>query len=177
MAREETAHDRRAAIDRSLELVDSGIRSIRSVASELRPTLLDDVGLLPALRAMASGFEERSGVRTGFEAPEGLPELSADAELALYRAMQEGLANVARHSKARRVWVTVRQDDAELSLRVEDDGDGPGGAGAEDTTLRMGLLGMRERLHRLGGEVRLTQRPEGGCSLDVRLPVGPDGGP
>src|SRR5690606_40014407 len=88
-------------LDRTLSLIDSGIGSIRSVVNDLRPSLLDDLGLLPALRSLAAESEARSGVSVQLAMPESLPPLPHEAELVLYRALQELLTNVARHSEAR----------------------------------------------------------------------------
>src|SRR5439155_17547909 len=99
-------------IDRVLDLVDAGIRSIRSVTTNLRPPLLDDLGLVPALAALAQGFSEQSGLAITFDAPTEIPSVSSDAALALFRAVQEALSNVVRHSGATsaQVRLTVNGD-------------------------------------------------------------------
>ncbi len=167
-----------ARLDRALDLVDTGIRSIRAVTNDLRPPLLDDLGLLPAMRSLAAEFAERSGVATELSLPAALPPLSEDAELALFRALQEGLSNVSRHADARRVeiGVTVAPDAVALDLR--DDGRGlPPGAepDAFERNGHMGLAGMRERIGALGGTVRLEVGGGGGVRLAVRLPLVQEG--
>ncbi len=172
MARESAGDDQLPALDRAMELVGSGIRSIRSVARDLRPSLLDDLGLLPALRALAGDFGSRSGVRVSIDAPESLPRLSSAAELALFRALQEGLSNVARHADATSVDVRLAFEADSLSLRVSDDGKGPPGRDFETIAAgRMGLAGMRERALALGGTVDLSSGEESGTVLTVNLPV------
>ena len=151
-------------MDRVLELVDTGMRSIRSVTRDLRPPLLDELGLLRALRALADGFGERTGIAMTFAAPDSLPPLSKDAELALFRALQEALSNVARHAGARTVAVALTRNNGALDLEVRDDGRGIGGDPG------MGLTGMGERLGALGGTMRLTNSVDGGARLAVRLP-------
>jgi signal transduction histidine kinase len=151
-------------MDRVLELVDTGMRSIRSVTRDLRPPLLDELGLLPALHALVDGFGERTGIATSFTAPESLPRLSKDAELALFRALQEALSNVARHAGARSVTVTLVRQHGALDLEVRDDGRGIGGDPG------LGLTGMHERLGALGGVIRIGNAAEGGARLAVRLP-------
>jgi signal transduction histidine kinase len=168
-------------LDRALELVDTGLRSIRSVVNDLRPSLLDDLGLLPALRSLVTDFAERSGIRVALEAPAALPPLSKDAELALFRALQEALANVVRHADARTVDVDLVVEPRALHLAVRDDGRGPpGDAEAEALAVRlerdghMGLAGMRERIAALGGSVRFgrwSAAGGGGARLEVRLPL------
>ena len=161
-------------LDHALGLVDTGIRSIRRVVNDLRPSLLDDLGLLPALRSLVAEFERRSGLQMDFTRPAELPALSHDAELALFRALQEALNNVARHAEATRVVVTLTATTGEIALRVADDGRGlPAGAAPErfEREGHMGLAGMRERLSALGGTVTVGQSPIGGLELLIRLPL------
>jgi signal transduction histidine kinase len=173
MARESAGADTRPVLDRAMELVGSGIRSIRAVARDLRPSLLDDLGLLPALRALAGDFAGKSGLAVSIDAPQSLPRLSAAAELALFRSLQEGLSNVARHADAESVEIRVElDDDGLLGLSVSDDGRGPPGEDFEAIAAgRMGLAGMRERALALGGSVDLDSLAGGGAVLRVRLPV------
>jgi signal transduction histidine kinase len=100
----------RARFDRVLALIDTGIRSIRGVTNALRPSLLDDLGLPAALRSLAADFAERTGVAVDLAVDDALPPLPADAELALFRAVQEALSNVARHAGASRVRVALAAD-------------------------------------------------------------------
>jgi signal transduction histidine kinase len=151
-------------MDRVLELVDTGMRSIRNVTRDLRPPLLDELGLLPALHALVDGFGERTGLAMTFSAPVALPELSRDAELALFRALQEALSNVARHAGAKTVTIRLTIDEA-VNLEVQDDGRGvERGAG-------VGLTGMHERLTALGGAIHMSNVASGGARLAVRLPI------
>lgn len=162
-----------ARLDRALELVDAGIQSIRAVTNDLRPSLLDDLGLLPALRSLAAEFARRSGITTDLSAPAALPPLSKDAELALFRALQEALSNVSRHAEARRVEIGIAAAGDAVTLEVRDDGRGiPDGLGAEDFERNghMGLAGMRERIGALGGTVRLESGAHG-VRLAVSLPL------
>ena len=156
-----------------MRLVDTGIRGIRSVVNDLRPSLLDDLGLLPALRSLVAQFAERSGLRVGFDAPRTLPPLSKEAELAVFRALQEALSNVARHADARTVDVRLRIRDGDLLLVVSDDGRGPE---STDTTQleregHMGLTGMRERLTAVGGRVSFDGHPGKGARLEIQVPL------
>jgi len=156
-------------LDRLLSLVDTGIASIRQVTSALRPTLLDDLGLRPALHSLVTDFTERSGIRATFDAPIAFPPLHPDADLALFRALQEALSNVVRHAHATHVDVLVTVDDSGLVLRVRDDGNGfPVGRNGRilDAENRMGLTGMRERIFAIGGQVVIANRHKG---ADVRI--------
>lgn len=160
-------------LDRLLSLVDTGIASIREVTSALRPTLLDDLGLRPALHSLVTEFTERTGVQVRLVAPASLPPLEGEAELAVFRALQEALSNVLRHAEASSVEVELRVEADELRLRVRDDGRGfptaPGGR-LLDTDQRMGLTGMRERLHSAGGALQISNR-DPGAELLIRVPV------
>ena len=163
-----------ARLDQVLALIDTGIRSIRSVTNDLRPSLLDDLGLLPALRSLVSDFSDRSGIRTGLAVPSSLPPLSGEAELALFRALQEALSNVLRHAEARTVDIGISINAAGVLLQVSDDGRGlPAGVAPETLELQghMGLAGMRERITALGGTVRLRARSGAGALLEVLVPA------
>ncbi|MEZ0334728.1 MAG: GAF domain-containing sensor histidine kinase, partial [Gemmatimonadales bacterium] len=163
-----------ARLDQVLGMIDTGIRSIRSVTNDLRPSLLDDLGLLPALRSLVSDCSERTGIRIGLAAPAALPRLSSEAELALFRALQEALSNVLRHAGARSIDVGISVRREGVLLEVRDDGRGlPPDATPELLERRghMGLAGMRERIGALGGTVRLQSEPGEGALLEVLVPA------
>ncbi|MEK7400959.1 MAG: sensor histidine kinase [Gemmatimonadota bacterium] len=163
-------------LDRLLALVDSGIRSIRSVTTDLRPPLLDDLGLTPALRTLVHSFAEQTGLKITFEATGDVPAIGPDAALALYRVLQEALSNVARHADATAVSVRLGSTGRGLTLAVADDGRGFPGNGvalppASPTAL--GLAGMRERIGALGGSVAFESHAAAGAgaSVTVTLPI------
>jgi len=171
--REGLAPAEQPRLDQVLGLIDDGIRTIRNVTNDLRPSLLDDLGLLPALRSLAAEFAERSGVDATFSAPASLPGLSSEAELALFRALQEALANVARHAEATTVEIGLSASGGRVLLQVRDDGRGFPAEPLEAYERRghMGLAGMRERIGALGGSVRTLQAPGGGALVEVSVPV------
>jgi signal transduction histidine kinase len=156
--------------DRTLNLVDTGIQSIRSVTTNLRPPLLDDLGLGPALRALVDTFAQQSGLAVTIQLPDEMPVVAPDAALALYRAVQEALSNVARHSSATSANVSLIADDSEITLTISDNGRGfaesvaPGAARPS-----LGLAGMRERIAALDGSVQLAT--EDGARVTVKIPV------
>jgi signal transduction histidine kinase len=160
-------------LDQALELIDAGIRSIRNVTNDLRPSLLDDLGLLPALRSLVADFASRSGLEVTLDAPAAFPALSKDAELALFRALQEALSNVRRHAGAARVCVELGAAADRVRLAVRDDGRGPPEATPEQLELdgHMGLAGMRERISALGGTVRFGPTDGAGAALEVTVPL------
>lgn len=159
------------ALERAKTLVGEGIKSIRSVTRNLRPMALDDLGLLPSLRALARDFEEEDTFEVAFEAPDEIPALSADAEVALYRSMQEALANAARHGSCGKVEVHLDSNANSASLTVMDDGLGF----PEDTHNRLrsrgGLAGIRERISALGGDLVFGNKNSGGAQVKVRIPL------
>ncbi|HEV8366131.1 MAG TPA: sensor histidine kinase [Gemmatimonadaceae bacterium] len=160
-------------VDRMLTLVDDGIRSIRSVAVQLRPPLLDELGLVPALRALVRSFAEQSELKIEFDAPDSLV-VSHDVGLVLFRALQEALSNVVRHADASAVSVKLAAVNGEVVLSVKDNGRGFSAVPHADTSPRqagIGLSGMRERIGALNGSVTLEAPPNVGASVVVRLPV------
>ena len=160
----------RERIEHTMTLVDTSITGIRSITHGLRPALLDDLGLLPALRSLTAEFADAHGTAIDFEAPEVLPVVSEEGEVALFRALQEGLAKVGRQAHATRVRVSLEVQDARLVLHVRDDGHG-----IDATTLnaagRGGLAGMRERVAAVGGLVTVGPAPANGTHLQVAIPV------
>jgi signal transduction histidine kinase len=160
-------------VDDALALTDAGIRSIRAVMHDLRPSLLDDLGLVPALRSVATAFAQRSGTEVRLDLPPApdLPALDDGADLAFYRALQEALSNIGRHAGATVVDIALRSDDGNVRLTVVDDGCGLPSDAAGLARSGMGLIGMRERFASLGGSVQLRDNPDGGAQLEVSLPL------
>jgi len=162
-------------LDQALSLMDEGIRGIRDLTNALRPSLLDDLGLLPALRALVARFNEQDAVATEFDAPAVLPPLTDEAEVALFRSLQEALSNVGRHAGASHASVRVASENGQIAVTVQDDG-----RGVEPSELERvhrgdtgGLAGMRERIAALGGRVsvRALSGANGGTIVEVRLPT------
>jgi two-component system sensor histidine kinase DegS len=159
------------ALARAKTLVADGIKSIRSVTRNLRPMALDDLGLVPALRALARDFEERDAFEVAFAAPAQMPQVSADAEVALYRALQEALANAVRHGPSRRVDVRLEVGSEGLTLTVTDSGPGFPPDTAHRLRSRGGLAGIRERITALGGDLAFGNVNGGGARVRVRVPL------
>ncbi len=148
------------------EMVRGSLDEVREVARRLRPGVLDDLGLTSALTALVSDFTSSSGIPTAGRVASGLPPMSDDAELVIYRIAQESLTNVARHADAAevRLWLTAEQH--RILLVVADDGRGLDGA-HEGT----GIRGMRERAILIGGDLTLTSRPRGGTTVQLAVPI------
>jgi PAS domain S-box-containing protein len=151
------------------ELAAAAITSTRRLISDLRPQALDELGLLQALQTMARGFAQRTGTRCDVLASGAIAGIEPDPEVAmcLYRVAQEALNNVAKHSGASHARITLgREKDRRWSLSVQDDGQGMD-TNERRKTHSFGLLGMRERVRALGGELRIDSEPGRGTSVWV----------
>jgi signal transduction histidine kinase len=175
MLRESADPDAAGRLDHVLHLVDNGIRGIRHVMNDLRPALLDDLGLMPAIRSLASDVQERGGLTVDVDLPDAVPRLAPEAELALFRAAQEALANVLRHAAATRVAIRLRVAERSLRLTVTDNGRGfpAGPRTSHDPVTHLGLAGMRERIAALGGSTSITPATPTGAIVTVELPTSP----
>ncbi len=151
-------------------LIEATIGRVRTLATELRPAVLDDLGLLAAIEWETQQFARRTGIACALDLPATLPPLDADRSTDLFRILQEALTNVVRHAAAHHVDVQVRETPAELVLGVSDDGRGIATAEAMNPR-SLGLLGMRERALLWNGTVDVRARPQGGTSVIVQLPL------
>jgi PAS domain S-box-containing protein len=153
-------------------MVDQTVGAARRISADLRPLMLDDLGLADAAAWLVEEFAKRSSVSCTFQAPaEGALEgVSKAAGTAIYRALQESLTNIARHSGAKHAWIHLAAADGEVRFAVEDDGRG---IAPEDLAKArsLGLKGMRERLAYLGGSLDIDRSPRGGTRLRGRLPM------
>jgi signal transduction histidine kinase len=153
-------------------LLDRTVSSSRRIAADLRPLMLDDLGLADAAQWLVDDFGKRSGVRLEMRVPEqaAFDALAKGAATAVYRAIQESLTNIARHSGAKNAWVLLAQENGEVLVEIEDDGRGvtPGDLAKASS---LGLKGMRERVAYYGGSLEVARAPRGGTRLRVRMPL------
>jgi PAS domain S-box-containing protein len=151
-----------------VELVDGAIQSIRRIATELRPGILDDLGLAAAVEWVAEEFQARTGTKVHVTLA---GDITRDREraTALFRILQETLTNVARHANATQVGVRLAEEDGVLTLEVHDNGQGIA-AGQLSAGASVGILGMRERALLLGGRLIINAGPGGGTTVTVRIP-------
>ena len=154
------------------EVADATMTTVQRIASELRPGVLDRLGLMQALRHEIDQFQQRTGIACQFNAPEDDPDFLPEVATTLYRIFQEALTNVARHAAASAVQVRCDIADGWFTLEVQDDG-----RGLDATALThpdaLGLLGMQERAHLTGGTVTFGRAIAGGTVVRVRLPHRP----
>lgn len=148
-------------------LVGRALAQVRDLSNLLRPSVLDDLGLAAALRALADDFSARAGIRVALDVEGATHRLPSDTEVVIYRVVQEALTNVVRHAHATMARVRVTSDGQLVHVVVDDNGTGAGGASA-----RLGWLGMRERVTAHGGWLDIGAAPDGGVRLDARIPVG-----
>ena len=154
----------------SQQLIDRGIQTVRAIMSELRPELLDQLGLVEALEWEVGKFQQRSGILCGLSADVGDLQFDARRSIALFRLVQESLTNVARHAQAIGVDVVLRTEGDELILEIKDDGIGIT-LDAENKPRSFGLIGMRERAIFLGGTLEITGVKGKGTTIVVRMPI------
>jgi PAS domain S-box-containing protein len=153
-------------------MLEQTVSSTRRIAADLRPLMLDDLGLADAAGWLVEDFSRRSGVRCEIQvAGDGaFADLDGNIATAVYRALQESLTNIARHAGAKNAWIVLAIDGDVLHLEVEDDGSG---IAAEDLAKvrSLGLKGMRERVAYLGGSLDIARAPRGGTRLRAQVPV------
>jgi signal transduction histidine kinase len=158
-------------------LLDRTVSSSRRLAADLRPLMLDDLGLADAAQWLVDEFGKRYGIKLECRVPEdaALDALAKGAAIAVYRAIQESLTNIARHSGAKSAWVLLAQENGEVLVEIEDDGRG---IAPEDLAKAssLGLKGMRERVAYYGGALEIGRAPRGGTRLRLRMPLRPANG-
>jgi signal transduction histidine kinase len=148
------------------------IEAVHRFARELRPALLDDLGLIPALRSYLKRFTARTGLRIRFTAFTGVEALDNARRTVLYRVAQEALTNVARHAQASLVPVSIRKIPDAIRLEVADDGRSfqVQRVRSSRANKRLGLLGMRERLEMVGGSLAIASAPGRGTTIRAQIP-------
>jgi signal transduction histidine kinase len=158
-----------------LKLIDEAIQSVHRISTELRPGILDDLGLVAAVEWAAEEFAARAGTKCTLELPSEDLAIAPEIATALYRIFQETLTNIARHAEAKQFSVRVAQEDDGVSLEVRDNGKGfievelsPGTS--------LGLLGMKERAVLLGGRLTIRSSPGEGTTVTAWMPAQQIGG-
>jgi two-component system sensor histidine kinase UhpB len=165
----ETAPAQRVELDEAKQAVRRALDEVRRISSELRPEMLEDLGLVSALTELSTTFAKVSGVRVERQFGQSLPKLGADTELAVYRIAQESLTNVARHAEASRVTITLDRAPDSVVLRVVDDGRGFAGSPEEHG----GLRSMRERALLVDGALAIKPGAQGGVEVRLEVPAVP----
>lgn len=160
----------RPKLDEMSSLTDELIDAVRRISADLRPGVLDDLGLGAAIEWQASLFQRRTGTECVVHSNVGEERFEREVGTAVFRIFQEALTNVARHAKAQRVEVTLERSPTALRLRVRDDGTGVSPSALASGS-SLGVLGMRERARRLAGTLDLRAEPSGGSVLVLDIPL------
>jgi signal transduction histidine kinase len=159
-------------IELTQRLVEKSVDIVHRFARELRPTALDDLGLIPALHSFMKSYTRHTGILTGLTAWAGVEKLNSERRTVLYRVAQEALTNVSRHAKAKRVDIIIRELPSGIEMSIKDDGKSfqvdhvLGGHGSK----RLGLLGMRERIEMVGGAFSIQSLPGHGTTVCTQIP-------
>lgn len=158
-----------ADLDTIYTLIDQLFASVRRIATDLRPTMLDDLGLIPAVEWLATRFSEHHGVRVVRHLSRDI-DFNHDGSTAVFRIVQEALTNVARHAHATDVVLEILRNEPDCVVRIADNGQGcaPGRRAAPDS---FGLLGIRERATALQGHLQIRTAPEQGFAITISLPL------
>jgi signal transduction histidine kinase len=160
----------REKIGAMMKVTDSTINTVRRIASELRPSILDDLGLLEAVEWQAQNFQARTGIVCHCECSLEEVGLNRDQSTVVFRIFQEALTNILRHAQATRVEVVMENTVGEFVLTIKDNGRGI--TEEEKTThLSLGILGIQERAHLVNGRVDVVGSPGRGTLVAVRIPL------
>lgn len=152
------------------DLVDTAIKTVQKIATELRPGILDDLGLMAAIEWQASEFQQRTGISCRLRSDLQIIRLDRERATAVFRIFQEILTNIARHAGATRVEIRIKEKAGHLYLEVKDDGRGITGEEVADPK-SLGILGMRERVLLLNGEIEISGGPKRGTHVRLKIPL------
>lgn len=161
-----------AKLERALQALDDGVQMKRRIIEELRPTLLDNLGLSAALDWQVHEICDRAGLGCSIETPADDSRIPPQVAIALYRILQEALTNIVKYAQARTVEIDLGVTDTDVTLLVEDDGIGIP-EDAQSNLLSHGIAGMRQRVRALRGEFAISRRPQGGTIIEVNVPLTP----
>jgi signal transduction histidine kinase len=158
-------------IARTQRLVEHSVNLVHRFARELRPAVLDDLGLVSALHSFMKDFFTRTGIRTRLTAFAGVELLDTAQRTALYRVAQEALTNVARHAQASQVQVKLQKLDGAVCMKIEDNGKGMASGVNGKKSKRLGLIGMRERMEMINGVFAVESALGKGTTIEARIPL------
>jgi signal transduction histidine kinase len=161
------------SITRTQRLVEHSVNIVHRFARELRPTVLDDLGLIPALHTFMKSFRQQTGIGVSLSAFAAVEHVNGDKRTVLYRVAQEALTNVARHAQASQAEVKIQKIDGAICMKIKDNGKGFPAKRVLHAKegKRLGLLGMRERLEMVGGRFALTSAPGKGTTILAQIPL------
>jgi signal transduction histidine kinase len=164
----------RERINGMVEVIDTTSSTVQKISYELRPAILDDLGLIPAIEWQAQQFAARTGIVCQFDSSVESVDLEQEKVTAVFRIIQEALTNVLRHSQATRVTITIEKENDELIVEVKDNGKGITES-EKVAPSSLGLIGMQERAHIIKGRIKITGFPEKGTAITLRVPISNEG--
>jgi signal transduction histidine kinase len=168
LASKTRSQEQKDLVDESLDVLDRTIEGLRRIIARLSPRVLEEFGLLAAIRRHAQLLASQTRMKARVELPDEIAAMDHDIEVALYRSAQEALHNIAKHSRARNFVVRLHTDGNEIHLEIEDDGSGLSTKAPDDSGF--GLTGMRERAVALGGSMSIDSRRGRGTQIRIILP-------
>ncbi len=169
-----TSDEARQRITETRALAHQTLRAIRNLSIDLRPSALDDLGLLPALRWYVKEYQHKFPIEVDFQASGFKKRLPPEMETAIYRIVQESLTNIAKHAQAHTATITLREDADAVYATISDDGKGfdlDELQRGQDRDRGLGLVGMHERAHLLGGTLAVESAPGQGTTIQFRIPL------
>jgi len=164
----------RRAGESLVKLADTGIETVRRISMELRPEILDHLGLISAIQWYMSEFQKRARIRCKCLLSKEDIQMNKNRTTAVFRILQEAMTNVARHSEATKVTVEVKKDEDTMTMKIEDNGKGINEEKINDP-FSFGLLGMQERTLYLGGELKISGTPNKGTRVMATIPISEKG--
>jgi signal transduction histidine kinase len=156
--------------DKMLELVNSSIQTVKRIATELRPGILDDLGLFSAMEWLVEEFQKRTKIKCQLDIEGEIDLIDNEVSIAVFRIFQETLTNITRHSHATHTKVKIWCSDNELMMDVEDNGKGIS-IGELNSSMSLGIIGMRERVNILRGKFAVFGDPGKGTKVHVKIPL------
>lgn len=167
----ETAPAVQRKIEEAMGLLDQTIGDLRRIMSRLSPRVLEELGLIAAIRKEARELTKNTSIKAHLDLPEALEGIDHEIEIGIYRSVQEALNNIAKHSQAKQFWLRLGVEHGCVRVLVEDDGVGFSRNGSSASGRSFGIVGMRERVAALGGAVRIQSRRGRGTRVKVSLPA------
>jgi signal transduction histidine kinase len=152
--------------------LDDGIQTIRKIIADLRPDILDHLGLIAAIEWKLDEFRQQTGIQCLLTVPKKNTLINEERDIAVFRILQEALTNIAKHSKATKVTLEVETQANNLTMKITDNGCGMAEAQMH-VPGKFGILGMHERARHFGGEVKISSHPQKGTTLTLKMPLKP----
>lgn len=153
-----------------MSLTEATLDTVRRISSELRPTALDELGLVEAIEWQAGQFENRTGIAVQYDSSVEQIDLNNTQSTAVFRILQEALTNILRHAQATKVTILLKQEAGEFSLAIKDNGKGFT-ENVKSDAQSLGILGMRERAHLMGGEIKIESAEGRGTKIALHIPI------